>query len=148
MIIQSPPSFHDAQILLIEDNDADARLVIESMKTGKLVNAVVRVNNGEQALDYLHKRGDYKDAVRPDLILLDLNMPRMDGREFMESIKDQPTFTNIPLVVLTTSNDNTDIESSYQNLANCYITKPIDFAKFVEVVQSIEKFWLQIAKIP
>lgn len=148
MKIQAPPNPRDAVILLIEDNDADTRLVIEGMKESKIANTLVRVADGVQALDYLYCRGDYKEAVQPDLILLDLNMPKMDGREFLEKIKDDSKLSNIPLVVLTTSNDEVDINHSYKNLANCFINKPLDFSKFVDVVQSIEHFWLKIAKIP
>jgi len=147
MKIHSPPA-HDAIILLIEDNEADARLVAEGLKESKIANRLVHVVDGDQALDYLHCRGDYAEAVQPDLIILDLNMPKMDGREFLEKIKDNLSFSDIPLVVLTTSNDELDIKHSYVNMANCFITKPLDFSKFVEVVQAIEHFWLKIAKIP
>ena len=148
MKIHPHPGAYDAVILLIEDNDADARLVSETMHSSKIANKLFRVTNGEQALDYLHQRAEYSDALFPDLILLDLNMPRMDGREFLEEIKKEPALSNIPLVVLTTSNDDIDINHSYANLANCFISKPLDFSKFMEVVQAIEHFWLKVAKTP
>lgn len=138
----------DAIILLVEDNDADANLVLKSMGASKLDNTLMRVCSGIQALDYLYKRGEYADALTPDLILLDLNMPNMDGRELLEKIKGNPAFSSIPVIVLTTSNDHKDINHSYSNLANCFITKPVDFSKFIEVVQAIEYFWLRIAKLP
>ncbi len=135
-------------ILLIEDNDGDARLVVEGLKSAKITNTLVRVHDGSEALDYLYSRGAYTDVLRPDLIILDLNMPKIDGREFLKRIKRDEELTNIPLVVLTTSQDEVDISQSYENLANCFISKPLDFTKFVEIVQSIEHFWFRVAHLP
>jgi chemotaxis family two-component system response regulator Rcp1 len=138
----------NAIILLIEDNNADTDLITESIGASKLGSKIVHVSDAVQGLDYLYKQGDYIDAITPDLILLDLSLPKMDGHEFLEKIKNNPAFSSIPLVVLTTSNDKEDINHSYGNLANCFITKPVDLSRFIEVIQAIEYFWLKIAKIP
>lgn len=135
-------------ILLVEDNPGDVRLTREAMKECKLLNNLHTVKDGEEALDFLFQRGAYKDAPRPDLILLDLNLPRRDGREVLGDIKKDDRFKRIPVVVLTSSNEERDVFQSYNLYANCYITKPIDMEKFMQVVQSIEHFWLSVVKLP
>ena len=137
-----------AIILLVEDNDADVRLAEEALGEGKIRNEVYRARDGLEALEFLNQQGDYKNAPRPDLILLDLNMPRMDGREFLETIKDNTNLTSIPIVVLTTSEAEQDIAKSYNLNVNCYIRKPVDFSQFVAVVRSIEHFWFTIVSLP
>jgi len=135
-------------ILLVEDNPADVRLTIEALKEGKVKNTMRTVENGVEALAFLRQEGKYKDEIRPDLVLLDLNMPRMDGREVLEIIKNDHDLKRIPIVILTTSKDEEDILATYNNHANCYITKPVELDKFLEVVKTIEEFWLTIVKLP
>lgn len=135
-------------ILLVEDNPGDVRLTQEVLKDGKIKNTLNVVMDGEEALDYLNKRGIYSNAVTPDIILLDLNLPKIDGREVLEEIKKHPNLKRIPVIVLTTSDAQTDILKMYDNHANCYITKPVDFGQFINVVKSIEDFWLTIVKLP
>ncbi|QEM68051.1 response regulator [Geobacter sp. FeAm09] len=141
-------SLKPAEILLIEDNPADVRLTMEVLKDVKLCNNISVVNDGVQALDFLYRRGEYDSAPRPDLILLDLNLPRMDGREVLERIKGDEVLKQIPVVVLTTSSAEQDILKSYALHANCYITKPVDLEQFTKVVTSIEEFWFSIVKLP
>ena len=136
------------QILLVEDNPGDVRLTRETMKESHLVNTLHVVNDGVEALAFLEKEEGYETAPRPDLILLDLNLPRMDGRQVLEKIKASPSLRRIPVVVLTTSAAEQDIVKSYDLHANCYINKPLDLDRFIEVVQSIENFWLSIVKLP
>jgi len=136
------------EILLVEDNPGDIRLTTEVLKDAKLCNNINIVKDGVEALDFLYRRGDYPDAVRPDLILLDLNLPRKDGREVLEEIKSDPALKNIPVVVLTTSSAEQDILKSYSLHANCYITKPVDLEQFSRIVSSIEEFWFSIVKLP
>ncbi len=135
-------------ILLVEDNPGDVRLTQEVLKEGKIKNALHVVMDGEEALDYLNKRGKYTAAETPDLVLLDLNLPKIDGREVLEEIKNTPKLKRIPVIVLTTSDAQADILKMYDNHANCYITKPVDFSQFMNVVKSIEDFWLTIVKLP
>ena len=137
-----------ATILLIEDNDADVILAEEALGDGKIRNVVHRVKDGLEALDFLNKVGDFQDAPRPDVILLDLNMPRMDGREFLEAIKDDREKTSIPIIVLTTSEAETDVAKSYDLNVNCYIQKPVGFSDFVSIVHSIEHFWFSVVSLP
>jgi two-component system, chemotaxis family, response regulator Rcp1 len=137
-----------AVILLIEDNQADIELISKSINENNLGSELIIMCDAEKALDYLYKRNNYADAARPDLILLDLGLTRMDGLEFLKKIKQDPDIKLIPLIVLSTSNDEGDISYSYSNLANCFITKPIDLSRFIEVIQAAETFWLKIAKIP
>ncbi|MEW6087820.1 MAG: response regulator [bacterium] len=136
------------EILLVEDNPADVRLTIETLKEEKICNNVHVVSDGEEALDFLHRRGKYSNAVRPDLILLDLNLPRIDGREVLREIKESDKLKMIPVVVLTVSKAEEDIIKSYKLHANCYITKPIDLAQFVKVAKAVQDFWLTIVKLP
>jgi len=136
------------EILLVEDNPGDVRLTTEVLKDAKLCNNIHVVGDGVEAVDFLYRRGDYHAAVRPDLILLDLNLPRKDGREVLEEIKADAGLKHIPVVVLTTSSAEQDILKSYALHANCYITKPVDLEQFAKVVSSIEEFWFSIVKLP
>ncbi|MFH0865437.1 MAG: response regulator [Bacteroidota bacterium] len=135
-------------ILLIEDNPGDARLAQESLKDSKVKNKIHIVYDGVQATDFLFRKNDYKDAPRPDLIILDLNLPKKDGREVLAEIKEDDDLKRIPVVILTISKAEEDILKTYNLHANCYITKPLDLNKFMEVVKSIEDFWLTIVKLP
>ncbi|NUN00072.1 MAG: response regulator [Bryobacteraceae bacterium] len=135
-------------ILLVEDNPADVRLTREAFKEGRcLVNLAV-ARDGVEALDVLHRRGRHYDAAPPDLILLDLNLPKIDGREVLREIKSDPALRKIPLVVLTTSTADQDVGDAYGLAANCYIQKPVDLDQFIRVVQSIENFWVRIVTLP
>lgn len=136
------------EILLIEDNPADARLVVEVLKDSKIKNKMHIIEDGVTAMDYLHREGKYKDCSRPDIILLDLNLPKKDGREVLKEIKEDPKLKCIPVVILTTSSTKEDINQTYSNHANCFITKPVDFDQFLKVVQSIEDFWLTGVRLP
>jgi two-component system, chemotaxis family, response regulator Rcp1 len=136
------------EILLVEDNPGDVRLTQEALKDGKVANNLHVVEDGEQAIAFLRKKGIYANAVRPDLILLDLNLPKKDGREVLKDIKSDDDIKMIPVVILTTSSAEEDILSTYRDNANCYITKPISFDQFITVVKSIESFWLTIVKLP
>lgn len=136
------------EILLVEDNPADVRLTKEAFRECKLTNNLNVVENGVEALAFLHREGNYKDVVRPDLILLDLNLPKKDGREVLADIKNDESLMRIPVVVLTTSKAEQDIHKMYELHANCYITKPVDLQKFINVVKAIENFWFMIVKLP
>ena len=136
------------EILLVEDNEGDARLAREALKDSKVTNIIHHVHDGIEAMDFLHHQGKYKNAVRPELILLDLNLPREDGREVLAEIKNDDNLAIIPVVVLTISNDEQDILETYKLHVNCFITKPIDFEQFIKVVRSIEDFWLTIVRLP
>jgi len=136
------------EILLVEDNPGDVRLTMEVLKDAKLCNNIHVAGDGVEAIDFLRRRDSHAAAVRPDLILLDLNLPRMDGREVLEEIKADPDLKHIPVVVLTTSSAEQDILKSYALHANCYITKPVDLEQFAKVVSSIEEFWFSIVKLP
>jgi two-component system, chemotaxis family, response regulator Rcp1 len=137
-----------ARILLVEDNPGDVRLTMEALKDGKILNEVTVVEDGIEALAFLRRAGKYAEAARPDLILLDLNLPKKDGREVLEEIKQDGNLRKIPVVVLTTSAAERDILRAYNLHANCYITKPVDLEQFMRVVQLIEDFWLTIVKLP
>lgn len=136
------------KILLVEDSPSDAMLALKALGLAKVANAVDHVEDGVEAMEFLRRQGKYKAASRPDLILLDLNLPRKDGREVLEELKTDPDLKTIPVVVLTTSKEEQDILRSYQLHANCYITKPVNFERFIEVVQSIEHFWLSVVVLP
>ncbi len=138
----------DIQILLVEDNPGDVRLTIEALRGAKVANELHVVGDGQSALDYLYQRGDYADAVRPDIILLDLNLPRLEGREVLAQVKSDPSLSTIPTIVLTTSSADIDIQQSYELHANCFISKPVDFNAFIEAVRSLEGFWLKIVRLP
>ena len=142
---------HDARpinILLVEDNPGDVRLTIEALRDGKVRNNLSVARDGVEALEYLRREGRFRAATRPDLILLDLNLPRKDGREVLEEIKADPDLRTIPVVVLTTSRAEQDIIRSYNLHANCYVTKPVDLDQFINVVRSIEEFWLTVVTLP
>jgi two-component system, chemotaxis family, response regulator Rcp1 len=135
-------------ILVVEDNSGDARLIKEVLNEGKVNNKLYVVNDGVKAMDFLHKKGEFSGAPLPDLIILDLNLPRKDGREVLAEIKEDNVLKKIPVVVMTISQAEEDILKSYNLHANCYITKPIDLDQFVKVVKSIEDFWFSIVKLP
>ncbi|HQN17514.1 MAG TPA: response regulator [Syntrophobacteraceae bacterium] len=136
------------EILLVEDNPADVRLTVEGLKEGKVNNNLYVVEDGVEAMAFLRREGKYADAVSPDLILLDLNLPKKDGREVLSEIKSDEQLKRIPVVVLTTSKAEQDILRAYDLHANCYITKPVDLDQFIEVVGAIEDFWFTIVKLP
>lgn len=135
-------------ILLVDDSPADVDLTKEALRDARMLNRMFVVKDGVEALAFLRKQGDHAAAPRPDLILLDLNMPRMNGREVLAQIKSDPELRRIPVVILTTSQAETDIMSTYDNHANCYITKPVELEQFVEVARSIEGFWLSLVQLP
>ena len=135
-------------ILLVEDNPGDARLAQEALKESKIRNVLHIVRDGVEAMSFLRREGEYADAARPDLILLDLNLPRMDGREVLAEVKNDPRLKRIPVVILTTSRDEEDVLRTYNLHANCYVTKPLDLQQFMTVIRSIEDFWLTIVKLP
>lgn len=136
------------EILLIEDNPGDVRLTREVLKDGRIRNTLNVVGDGVEALAFLRRQGEYADRPCQDLILLDLNLPKKDGREVLAEIKADPDLRRIPVVVLTTSSAEIDILAAYDLHANCYITKPVDLDQFVRVVRSIEDFWLSIVRLP
>jgi two-component system, chemotaxis family, response regulator Rcp1 len=147
----SPSNSGIVEILLVEDNPGDVRLLMEALNDGRHARAVKSlsvVGDGIEAMDFLHRQGKYASAVRPDLILLDLNLPKKDGREVLAEIKQDPCLKRIPVVVLTTSNAKQDILKAYDLHANCYITKPVDLEHFFNLVRSIEDFWLRIVRLP
>ncbi len=137
-----------AEVLLVEDNPGDVRLTEEALREGKVRNRLSVVADGVQALEFLRRERGYAQAPRPDLILLDLNLPKKDGREVLAEVKQDERLRKIPVVVLTTSKAEEDVLKSYRLHANCYITKPVDFGQFIRVVRSIEDFWLCIVKLP
>jgi CheY-like chemotaxis protein len=136
------------EILLVEDNPGDVRLTLEALKEGRVLNHLSVAGDGLEALAFLRREGRYADAPRPDLILLDLNLPKKDGREVLAEIKADDSLKRIPVVVLTTSQAEQDILRSYSLHANCYITKPVELDEFLKVLQTIEDFWLTIVKLP
>jgi two-component system, chemotaxis family, response regulator Rcp1 len=136
------------EILLVEDNQGDVRLTREALKEGHLNNRLSVVSDGIAAMDFLHRRGPHVDAPRPDLILLDLNLPRRDGREVLAEIKQDPNLRRIPVIVLTTSRAEEDLLRAYDLHANCFIKKPVEFDAFIEVIKTIENFWFTIVVLP
>ena len=139
---------HMIDILVVEDNSGVARLIREVLHDSKVFNTLFRVKDGVEAMDFLNKRGSYKNATKPDLIILDLNLPKKDGREVLAEIKQDPDLKHIPIIIMTISQSEEDILKSYNLHANCFITKPIDFNQFIKVVKSIEDFWFSIVKLP
>ena len=137
-----------AEILLVEDNPGDVRLTMEALKEGKLTNHVSVAGDGVEALAFLRKEGKYAGAARPDIILLDLNLPKKDGREVLGDIKKDPEFRRIPVVILTTSAAEQDILKAYDLHANCYINKPVDFDHFMQVVKLVDDFWFSVVLLP
>lgn len=136
------------EILMVEDNPGDIRLTKEALKEGKIINNLHIARDGVEAMEFLYKEGKYKNAIRPDLVLLDLNLPGKSGHEVLAEIKNNPDLKRIPVIILSISKLEEDILKSYNNYANCYIIKPVDFNQFVEVVKSIEDFWISIVKLP
>ncbi len=136
------------EILLVEDSPSDTDLTVEALAAAKISNRLSVVEDGVQAMEFLRRQGRYAQAPRPDLILLDLNLPRKDGREVLADIRADEKLTAIPVVVLTTSQAEKDVLHAYALHANCYITKPVDFQQFMEVVRAIEDFWLTVVKLP
>lgn len=136
------------EILLVEDSPSDAELTVEALQEGKLYSHLSLVEDGVKALEFLRRQGEYEHAPRPDLILLDLNLPRKDGREVLGELKADPELKRIPVVVLTTSRADEDVLRAYSLHANCYIIKPVDFRRFLEVVKTIENFWLTVVRLP
>lgn len=145
MIVMNPNA---VKILLVEDNPADARLVKEAFKYFKIENEIFVVEDGLEAMKFLKNEGKYRDVSKPDIILLDLNLPRKDGREVLKEIKENETLKLIPVVILTTSNADEDILGTYNNNANCYVKKPVDLDQFISVIKSIQDFWLTNVKLP
>jgi len=135
-------------ILLVEDNEPDVVLTQEAFKDAKIANSLYVVEDGVEALNFLRRRGKHADVPRPDLILLDLNLPKKDGRAVLEEIKADPLLTSIPVVILTTSSDERDVIRAYTSHANCYIVKPVDFLQFMKIVKTIEGFWLTVVRLP
>ncbi len=136
------------EILLVEDNPGDVRLTREALRDAKVLNRMSVAQDGVEALAFLRRQGPYADAPRPELILLDLNLPKKDGREVLEEIKQDPDLKRIPVVILTTSQAEQDIIRTYNLHANCYVSKPVDLDQFITVIKSIEDFWLTIVKLP
>lgn len=144
----APLNLKAIDILLVEDNSGDVRLTREALKEGKVFNSLHVVGDGIEALAFLRHEGQYAKSAHPDIILLDLNLPRMDGRELLAKIKTDPDLRRIPVVILTTSKAEEDIIKTYDLHANCYITKPVDIDCFIKVVKSVEEFWFTIVKLP
>src|SRR3954464_13778924 len=136
------------EILLVEDSPDDADLTIDALRDGRVKNHISHVEDGVEAMAFLRREGKYADAPRPDLILLDLNMPRKNGREVLAEIKQDPDLRRIPVVIMTSSDDEKDILAAYNLYVNCYVTKPVDLDQFIGVVKSIEHFWFSIVKLP
>jgi len=136
------------EILLVEDNPGDVRLTREALREGKVYSNLHWAKDGVEALEFLRRQGAHRDAPRPDIILLDLNLPKKDGREVLSEIKSDENLKRIPVVILTTSKAEEDVLRSYQLHANCYVTKPVDLEKFIVVVQSIDMFWLTVVTLP
>jgi CheY-like chemotaxis protein len=136
------------ELLLVEDNPGDVRLTKEALREGKIYHNLHCVKDGVEALEFLRRDGQHATAPRPDIILLDLNLPKMDGREVLSVIKNDEQLKHIPVVVLTTSRAEEDVLRSYHLHANCYVTKPVDLEKFIQVVQEIDRFWLAVVTLP
>jgi two-component system, chemotaxis family, response regulator Rcp1 len=146
--VNRPVKQRPIEILMVEDSPSDAQLTIAALEAAKIANHLIHVEDGVDAMEFLLRQGRYADAPRPDLILLDLNLPRKDGREVLVELKSHPDLKTIPVVVLTTSQSEQDVLRSYELHANCYVVKPVDFAQFMAVVKSIEHFWLAVVTLP
>ncbi len=138
----------NVHILLVEDNEGDILLTLEALEEAKMKNTISVVKDGERAIQYVEKNGEYKDALPPDLIILDVNLPKLNGHEVLQYFKNSEAYKHIPIIMLTTSSSPKDINESYKNHVNCYITKPIDVDDFIKAVVSIENFWLSIVTLP
>ena len=136
------------EVLLVEDNPGDVRLTREALKDGKVSNNLSLAQDGVEALRFLRREGPYAEAPRPDVVLLDLNLPKKDGRQVLQEMKQDPALRTIPVVILTSSDAERDIAGAYELQANCYITKPVDLDQFITVVKSFEDFWFTIVKLP
>ncbi|WEL22651.1 Rec domain [Halorhabdus sp. BNX81] len=136
------------EILLAEDNPGDAKLTQKAFEEGNILNNLHVVEDGAEAMDFLNQRGEYAEKTRPDLVLLDLNMPKKDGWDVLEEINDDPELRRIPVIVLTSSEAESDIVKSYDLQANAYLSKPVDYSGFMDVVRSLEEFWLSVVKMP
>jgi CheY-like chemotaxis protein len=136
------------ELLLVEDNAADVRLTQEALNAAKVINNLNVVGDGVEAMQFLRRQGEFRDAKRPDVILLDLNLPRKDGREVLREIKDDPDLKTIPVVILSTSQAEQDIVKTYELHANCYITKPLDLDQFITIIRNFNDFWLRIVRLP
>jgi CheY-like chemotaxis protein len=136
------------EVLLVEDDPGDVLMTREAFGDNKIANRLHVVNDGDAALDFLHKRGEFADAPTPDLVLLDLNLPRVDGRQVLAEVKADPTLRQIPVVVLTTSEAEEDVLRSYELHANAYVSKPVDFERFIEVVRKIDEFFVSVVRLP
>lgn len=146
--MSNPKAGKPVEILLVEDNPADVRLTIEGLKQAKIANNLHTVSNGDAALSFLRKEGEFADSPRPDIVFLDLNMPGKDGREVLKEVKADEDLKVIPIVVLTSSEAEADVVGSYEKHANCFISKPVDFEGFVKVIQSLESFWFKVVVLP
>lgn len=146
--MSTAPACHPIEILLVEDDPGDVRLTKEALKTAKVINRLSVAENGVEAMAFLRRQGKYAKAPVPDLILLDLNLPMRDGREVLADIKTDPELKRIPVVILTTSQDEGDVLHAYNTHANCYINKPVDLKQFLSVVAAIDSFWLTVVKLP
>jgi chemotaxis family two-component system response regulator Rcp1 len=141
-------TMHEVQILLVEDNPGDVGLVREAFLEGRLLHKLHVARDGVEALEFLRRAGKFADMPEPDLILLDLNLPKKDGREVLDDIKNDPQLREIPVIVLTTSDDEADVHRVYRLHANCYLTKPVDMDEFIRKVRGIEDFWLTLVRLP
>jgi CheY-like chemotaxis protein len=148
MISPPPPDGKPIEVLLVEDDPGDTLMIKEAFEDNKVRNRLTSVADGVEALEYLRREGEYGDAPRPDLVLLDLNLPRKDGREVLAEIKSDDGLSTIPVVVLTTSSAEEDVLRSYKLHANAYVTKPVDFERFIEVVRQIDDFFVTVVKLP
>lgn len=146
--VSSFPHIRPAEILLVEDNPGDVRLTQEALLAGKVINNLYVMSDGVEALAFLRKEGRHAATPRPDLVLLDLNLPKKSGREVLADVKGDPALKRTPVVVLTTSKAEEDILKTYDLHANCYITKPVELDQFIKVIQSLENFWLTVVKLP
>ena len=138
----------EVHILLVEDNPGDVRLTLEALRDGRISNQVSVAHDGEEAIEFLRRRGEYADVARPDLVLLDLNLPKKDGREVLQEVKADPELHRIPVIVLTTSSADQDVLLSYNLHANCYIKKPIEYDEFMGAIRGLENFWTKIVRLP
>lgn len=139
---------HQIHILLVEDNEGDILLTTEALEEGKIVNKISVAKDGKAAIDFLEKKNGYEKATKPDLILLDVNLPKKNGHEVLQYIKNDDKFKMIPVIILTTSSSEKDIMLSYKNYANCFITKPVEVDNFLQVISSIENFWISVVHLP
>jgi CheY-like chemotaxis protein len=148
MTISDAETVRPIEVLLVEDDEGDVLMTREALHEGKVLNRLAVVGDGVEAVDYLRRKAPYADAVRPDLILLDLNLPKKDGRQVLADIKTDAELRRIPVVVLTTSSADEDVLRSYDLHANAYVTKPVDFDRFVEVIRQIDDFFISVVKLP